>query len=137
MNRLVIEISPELNEALATQVKTYGKSATEYARQLIETGVRRTAKTFSSGQAMTDAVKDRDAPYDVLSYSTPSETMSSSRPKTVREYLEEAGMVVGLGDELRSMIIPGVTLEEVQQILADAGGPSLTEILDEHRGPKG
>ena len=137
MNRLIVEISPEVHEALVIQAKTYGKSATEYARQLIEMGVRRTAKNLSSAQATTDAVKDRDVPYDVISYSIPTETVSAPHPKTVREYLEEAGMVVDLGDELRSLIIPGVTLEEVQQILADAAGPSLTEILDEHRGPKG
>jgi predicted DNA-binding protein len=59
------------------------------------------------------------------------------KPKrTARELLEEAGMVRPLGDELRKLMIPDVTLDEVIEILSSTNGPSLTEILDEQRGPK-
>jgi hypothetical protein len=57
-------------------------------------------------------------------------------PKSAREILEAAGMVRPLGPYLESKIIPGVTLEEVQRILTEAGGPSLSEIILEQRGPK-
>ncbi len=136
MNFLIVEVSPEVNEALSIQAKEYGKTTNEYARELIETSVRRISEKPPSAHAARDEMKDADVAYDIR-YSVSTETLPAPLPKTAREILEAAGMVVDLSDTLRSMIIPGVTLEEVQQILADAGGSSLTEILDEHRGPKG
>lgn len=51
---------------------------------------------------------------------------------TVREILEAAGRVASLGPGLKQHIIPGVSLEEVRESLARAGGPSL-----KGRGPSG
>ncbi len=136
MNRLIVEISPEVNEALVIQAKESGKTTTEYAYELIETGVRRTAENLSSAQAALGVVKDADVAYAVVS-SVPTETLPVSRPKTAREILEAAGMVRLLGDELTSLIGDDIpSLDEVIDALSVAGGPSLTEILDEQRGPK-
>lgn len=59
-----------------------------------------------------------------------------SKPKTAREVLQAAGCVSTLTESLRRKIISGVTLEEVRAALDAAGGPSLSEIIDEQRGPK-
>lgn len=61
----------------------------------------------------------------------------TARPKTTREVLQAKGRVRPLGDTLRRRIIPGVTLEEVRKALTQAGGPSLSDIILEQRGPKG
>jgi plasmid stability protein len=55
---------------------------------------------------------------------------------TVRAMLEAAGRVASLGPGLRQRIIPGVSLKEVRESLASAGGPSLSEIILEQRGSK-
>jgi predicted transcriptional regulator len=66
------------------------------------------------------------------------ETETATPAKTARELLEEAGMLRPLGDELKSMIGDSPpSLDEVIEILSNAGGPSLGEILDQQRGPKG
>lgn len=57
-------------------------------------------------------------------------------PRTAREALQAVGRVRPLSDALRRKIIPGVTLEEVRAILSQAGGPSLSDIIHEQRGPK-
>ena len=59
-----------------------------------------------------------------------------TKPKTAREVLQAAGCVSALSETLRQKIIPGVTLEEVRAALTAAGEPSLSEIIDEQRGPK-
>ncbi len=56
--------------------------------------------------------------------------------KSTREILREAGHLTELSPYLRSLIIPGVTLEEVHAIMAKGGGPPLSEIIIEQRGPK-
>jgi plasmid stability protein len=60
----------------------------------------------------------------------------ASPPKTAREILRAAGLLTELSPELRARIIPGVTLGEVRASLSRAGGPSLSEIVDQQRGPK-
>ena len=61
----------------------------------------------------------------------------SASPKTARQILEEAGMLSSLSDTLRAMIIRrDIPLEEVIARLDAIGGPSLSEIIDEQRGPK-
>lgn len=57
-------------------------------------------------------------------------------PRTAREILQAAGRVRPLSAALRCKIIPGVTLDEVRMALAQAAGPSLSEIIVEQRGPK-
>jgi hypothetical protein len=57
-------------------------------------------------------------------------------PRASREIFEAAGLLVPLSDELRKMIIPGVTLEEVQAAYGSMPGPSLSDIVIEQRGPQ-
>lgn len=61
----------------------------------------------------------------------------SVQAKSAGEFLRAAGRVRSLGDTLRDKIIPGVTLEETRNILKQASGPALSEIIDEQRGAKG
>ena len=58
------------------------------------------------------------------------------QPQTAREVLLAAGRVRPLSDTLRRQINPGVTLDEVREALSGAGGPSLSEVIQEQRGPK-
>lgn len=57
-------------------------------------------------------------------------------PHTTRDVLHAAGRLRPLSDTLRNKIIPGVTLDEVRTILSRAGGPSLSDIIEEQRGVK-
>jgi hypothetical protein len=57
------------------------------------------------------------------------------RPQTAREVLQAAGRVCPLSDTLRRQIIPGVTLDEVRQALSAAAGPTLSDVIQEQRGP--
>jgi len=50
------------------------------------------------------------------------------------EVLASLGRVSTLSPRLQGRIIPGVTLEEVQEALARAGGKPLSEIVIEQRG---
>jgi hypothetical protein len=59
-----------------------------------------------------------------------------ARPQTTREVLQVAGRTRPLSDTLRGKIIPGVTLDEVRTILSHAGGPSLSDMIQEQRGAK-
>lgn len=61
---------------------------------------------------------------------------AESKPQTTKEILQSMGLLSSLSEELRKKIIPGVTLEEVRAALTAAGGPSLSEIIDEQRGRK-
>ena len=58
----------------------------------------------------------------------------SPSPQTVREALHASGRARPLSETLRRKIVPGITLDEVRAILTQASGPSLTEIIEEHRG---
>jgi hypothetical protein len=64
------------------------------------------------------------------------EGMGKEPAKGAREILEASGRARPLSEALRRRIIPGVTLEEVRSALSRAGGPSLSELVLEHRGPK-
>jgi hypothetical protein len=57
-------------------------------------------------------------------------------PQTARQILQASGRVRPLSETLRRKIIPGVTLEKVRASLNRAGGPALSDILLEQRGPK-
>lgn len=72
---------------------------------------------------------------EILEAALPPETLPG--PKTTEEILEAAGMLRPLGDTLRAMIVRrDIPLEEVIAHLDAIGGPSLSEIIDEQRGPK-
>ena len=62
-------------------------------------------------------------------------THEQVHPRTTAEILQAAGRVRALSESLRDKIIPGVTLDEVRAALAQAAGPSLSEIVSERRGP--
>lgn len=64
------------------------------------------------------------------------QTQLGQQPQTARQVLQELEQVRPLSENLRRRIIPGVTLAEVQQALAETEGPSLSEIIDEQRGAK-
>ena len=72
---------------------------------------------------------------EIIEAALPAE--ESSSPKTVRQILEEAGMLSSLSDTLRAMIVRrDIPLEEVRRTVDSWGGPSLSEIIDEQRGPR-
>lgn len=57
-------------------------------------------------------------------------------PCTARAVLQAAGRIRPLSDALAQKILPGVTLDEVRAALSRAGGPSLSALIDEQRGPR-
>ena len=57
-------------------------------------------------------------------------------PHTVRDALYGTGRARPLSEALRSKIIPGVTLNTARKILANTAGPSLSEMIEEQRGPR-
>ena len=64
------------------------------------------------------------------------ETREQTQPRTAREVLQTAGRTRALSETLRRRIIPGVSLDEVRAAMNEAAGPSLSDIILEHRGPK-
>lgn len=87
------------------------------------------AEAEARGQAMEE--------YSRELFESAFEKRRKSSKETARELLEAAGMLRPLGDDLRKLIISDVTLDEIVDLMSKSGGPSLGEILDEHRGPKG
>ena len=59
-----------------------------------------------------------------------------AQPQSTAEVLRAAGRIRPLSEALRGRIIPGVTLDEVRSALSEAAGPSLSEIIEEQRGPR-
>ena len=64
---------------------------------------------------------------------TALQTYQEAQLRTTREVLRTLGRARPLSEKLRRKIIPGVTLAEVQSILAQAPGPTLSEIIHEQR----
>lgn len=60
----------------------------------------------------------------------------SAQARAAGAVLRAAGRVRPLGATLRDKIITAVTLEEVRRILTQAGGPPLSEIIQDQRGAK-
>ena len=56
-----------------------------------------------------------------------------SERERVAEVLQASGLVRPLSEELRQMIDPSITHEEVEAALAKAGGKPLSEIIIEQR----
>ena len=67
---------------------------------------------------------------------TALEAWEGAQPRTTREALQAAGRIRPLSEPLQRRIIPGVTLDEVRAAMAEAAGPSLSEIVLQQRGPK-
>jgi hypothetical protein len=87
------------------------------------------AEAKARGQAMED--------YSRELFESAFEKSRKSSKQTARELLEAAGMLRPFGDELRKLITSDVPLDEIVEEMSKAGGPSLGEILDQQRGPKG
>lgn len=67
---------------------------------------------------------------------TALKTYQKTQPRTTRDVLRDLGRVRPLSETLRRKIIPGVTHAEVQTILAQAPGPTLSEIILDQRGAR-
>jgi hypothetical protein len=67
--------------------------------------------------------------------SLPNATPDSDRERA-RQALHAAGLLTGLGPDLRRLADPTVRLEDVEAALARAGGKTLSEIVLEQRGSK-
>ncbi len=91
-----------------------------------ETYTRLTAQAHRLGQAP-----------EVLSRTlleTALAAYEAATPPTAREVLEAAGRLRPLSAALHQKIIPGVTLDEVRALLAQAAGPALSDIIHMQRG---
>lgn len=64
-------------------------------------------------------------------------TPAKTDRERAREVLKAAGLLAELGPESKKLAESSTaTLEEVQKMLSQAGGPSLSELIIEQRGPK-
>jgi plasmid stability protein len=122
MATVIVELPAESYEQLTQRAAAAGKTPEALSRDILE------AALVASAPAATATAEAPDTP--------PPATEPAGEPPTAREILKAAGHLVELSPELRSLIIPGVTLEEVQEALTRAGGPSLSDIIIEQRGPK-
>jgi hypothetical protein len=108
---LTIELSSEAYERLLAHARERGQTPEALSRELIE-------NALPHNENRTDA--------------------STQRPpsRSVRDILAATGRLRDLGPALEAKIIPGVSLQEVQEALTRAAGPSLSAIVDSNRGPK-
>lgn len=113
MNTLVIAVADDTLRNLEQKAHSAGKSSAQIAADLVE-------DVF--GTAVNGGFREFH--------------LGTEEPKNIRDYLQEAGLVVSMSDSLRQRIVYDVTLDEVIDMLAEAGGPSLSEIVDEQRGPR-
>jgi hypothetical protein len=56
--------------------------------------------------------------------------------RSAREILRESGMLSEISPTLRKTFVPDVTIEELHEMTRNAGGPLVSEIILEQRGPK-
>ncbi len=113
MNTLVITVADNTLHNLEQKAQSAGKSSAQIAADLIEDVF---GLEGNGGYQHFDVDREEQ--------------------RTIRECLQEAGLAVTMSDSLRRHIRYDVTLDEVVAILAEAGRPSLSEIVDEQRGPK-
>ena len=113
MNTLVISVADDTLRNLERKAHSAGKSSAQVAADLVEDVF---GTTVNGGLYQSE--------------------IATKKPKSIRDYLEEAGLIVKMNESLRKRIRYDVTLDEVIDILAEAGGPSLSEIVDEQRGPR-
>jgi hypothetical protein len=103
---VIIKLSPRHYQLLQGIALKMGKAPETLSREILEQALQQTTM---------EPPPDREA---------------------VRLVLRAAGRAQSLSPALRQRIIPGVTLEEVQESLAQAGGKPLSEIILEQRGPR-
>ncbi len=74
----------------------------------------------------------RGQPLDQVVVEELARGLETERERTL-EALRSTGLIRPLSEGLRRLIIPGVTHEEVRQILSRTGGKALSEIVIEQR----
>jgi len=140
MKTLVISVADGTLRQMEQQAQGTGKSTAQIAAEVIEEVFGRDVNgdALYSEKSEPEIVRERLREAGLLSrpVATPTSIGVAADQTDARAILAAAGMIVPLSERLKELIIADVTLDEVQEILAEAGGPSLTEILDEHRGPK-
>jgi hypothetical protein len=103
---ITVRLRPDPYQRLQAWARQAGKTPESLTREIIE-------------RAVEDApISEHDA------------------PQTPRQILEAAGRIAMLSPALKAKIIPGVELEDVRAAVAQAGGPSLSEILLRQRDPR-
>ena len=108
MTTLTLELAPDLYERLRQEAERKGESVKNAAQELL-------AERLSA---------------------LPSPAQMSERER-VREALRAAGLLTELGPEMKKRAQQAtMTLEEVRAALDRAGGPPLSELILEMRGPK-
>jgi hypothetical protein len=118
-----VDLPADSYEQLQRRAQAAGKSPEALSRELleaalVETGAPQTTRAEPCAPAWPAGHPDGELP-------------------SVRDVLRAAGHLAELDEDMRSLIIPGVTLEEVHEIFRTTDGPSLTDIILEQRGPKG
>ncbi len=93
MNRLIVELSPEVNAVLVSQAEAQGKTTAGHACDLIESGIRRSTEKFVLGPNSSGCGEGRRCCATVVVSPAPIGAKPVPRPKTAREILEAAGMV--------------------------------------------
>jgi len=73
---------------------------------------------------------------DLVEKALREERVGEEPAENAQQILEASGRIRPLSEALRRRIIRGVTLEEVRSALGRVGGPSLSELVLEQRGPK-
>lgn len=133
MARIVIELPTASYEQLQQRARAAGTSPEALSRELLEAAlgastppeaigdVESATLTLSTDAGRTPVVPAGEKP---------------TEPLSAREALQAAGLHSELSPELRKLIIPGVTLEDVHEIFRNTEGPSLSDIIIEQRGPK-
>lgn len=121
MRKLTIEISDATYEQMAKQAELMNKTPVILVTDLLLAAYGNGVIHSANGQSSETAYMNGKSQYV---------------PKTLREILEEEGMVEPLSDELAALAMPEVTIETVRDILSRAEELSSSELLDEQRGPK-
>lgn len=141
MNTLVISVADDTLRALEEKAQDTGKSTAQIAAEVIEDvfGNVVNGPALYSEKSEPEIVRERLRQAGLLSVPDPpsADVPASSEPADVRSILAAAGMLRPLGDDLLALIDDDIpSLEEVIETLSSIPGPSLTEILDQHRGPR-
>lgn len=108
MNTIVIEVFSETYQQLVKTATASGASPKELAEELIE--------SIYGIQHRTSEAQKND-------------------PHYARQVLTSAGLVVPLSEQLQRAIQNDISLEEIVEEMSQAAGLSLSELLDQQRGP--
>lgn len=141
MNTLVITVADETLRNLEQKAESSGKSSAQVAAEVIEDvfGKEVNGNVLYLAKNEQEVIRERLREAGLLSFpeSASIKVHTPSDPTDVRSILAAAGMIRPLGQSLLELIDDNVpTLDEVIEILSNTDGPSLTEILDAHRGPR-